>query len=161
MANLITGLKILCSILLLFFPAFSTAFYVLYLTSGVSDMVDGFVARKTNSESDFGSKLDTVADLVFVASCMLIILPEIELPVWLWIWIGVIAAIKIINIVSGYVCRKKFIAEHTLANRITGILLFLLPLTLTFIDLRLSASLVCTVATFASIQEGHLIRTGR
>ena len=46
-------------------------------------------------------------------------------------------------------------------NKVTGILLFLLPLTLPVVELKYSAPLVCTVATFAAIQEGHYIRTGR
>ena len=44
-------------------------------------------------------------------------------------------------------------------NKITGFLLFALPLTVTIIDLRYSAVIVCTVATFAAIQEGYFIRT--
>ena len=46
LANDITIIRILCSIALLFFSAFSVAFYVLYITSGISDMVDGWVARR-------------------------------------------------------------------------------------------------------------------
>ena len=46
MANIITIIRILCSIALLFFPAFSPVFYVLYITAGVSDMVDGWFARR-------------------------------------------------------------------------------------------------------------------
>ena len=49
---------------------------------------------------------------------------------------------------------------HTVMNRVTGVLLFALPLTLSFINLNYSGTIVCTVATFAAIQEGHLIRTG-
>ena len=66
-ANILTGFRILGSILLFFFPVFSEAFYGIYLLCGFSDMIDGTIARKTNSTSEFGSKLDTVADLVFVA----------------------------------------------------------------------------------------------
>jgi CDP-diacylglycerol--glycerol-3-phosphate 3-phosphatidyltransferase len=50
--------------------ALSPWFCVLYISAGVSDMVDGWVARKTNTVSDFGSKLDTVADIFFVAVCL-------------------------------------------------------------------------------------------
>ena len=64
-ANIITGFRILCSILLMFFPVFSAQFYITYLLCGVSDMVDGTVARKTNSISEFGARFDTVADFVF------------------------------------------------------------------------------------------------
>ena len=42
-------------------------------------------------------------------------------------------------------------------NKATGALLFLLPLTVSCIDLRYTAPIVCAVATFAALQEGHLI----
>ena len=70
-----------------------------------------------------------------------------------------IAVIKAINIISGFICQKRFVALHTVMNKVTGILLFLLPLTLSFIELKYSAPAVCAVATFAAIQEGHCIRT--
>ena len=57
--------------------------------------------------------------------------------------------------------HKAFVAVHTAMNKVTGLLLFLLPLTWTFIDLKYSGAFVSAVATFAAIQEGHFIRTGR
>lgn len=158
MANIITCIRILCSIALLFCPAYSVAFYALYITAGVSDMIDGWVARKTNTASEFGAKLDTMADIVFVIVCLFKLLPVMDIPVWLYVWIGVIAFIKVINIVSGYVVRKQFVSVHSVMNKVTGALLFLLPLTLSFIDLKHSATVVCIIATFAAIQEGHFIR---
>ena len=161
MANIITFVRILCSIAILFCPVFSVAFYSLYITAGLTDMIDGRVARKTNTVSEFGAKLDTVADFVFVVVCLVKLLPIMDFPSWLYIWIGVIALIKIINIVSGYVIQKQFVTIHGLMNKVTGLLLFILPLTLSFINLRYSAVMVCLVATFAAIQEGHFIRTKR
>ena len=160
-ANLITGTRILCSIALLFCQTFSSPFFALYVIAGLSDMIDGTVARKTNTASEFGAKLDTVADFALVAACLIKLVPVLELPVWLLIWIGGIALIKMLNIVSGCVIRKKLVTAHTVMNKVTGVLLFALPLTLRIIDLRISGSLVCAVATFAAIQEGHYIRTGR
>ena len=161
MANIITGCRILGSILLLFFPAFSSWFYFLYLFCGFTDMIDGSIARKTNSSSELGARLDSVADFTFVVVCLVKLLPMMQLPGWIWIWIAVIAAIKIINVSSGFVCKKRFVVEHTIMNKVTGLLLFLLPLTLAFIDLRYSATVICCIATFAALQEGYLIRTGR
>lgn len=134
---------------------------MLYVTAGLTDMIDGTVARKTNTVSAFGTKLDTIADIVFVAVCLIKLLPILDIPVWLWIWIAAIALIKVINMISGYVTQKKWIAPHTVMNKVTGALCFLLPLTLSFIDLKYSAIVVCAAATFAAIQEGHYIRTGR
>lgn len=160
MANGITGIRIVCSIALLFCPAFSPAFYTLYIIAGVSDMIDGTVARKMGTVSEFGSRLDTMADFILVIACLIKLLPVLHVPTWLIIWIIIIAVIKAINLVSGYVLRRNIVALHTVMNRVTGILLFALPLTLSFIHLNYSGAIVCAVATFAAIQEGHLIRTG-
>ena len=153
-ANVLTGCRILGSVLLLFFPTFSVGFYIIYFFCGFSDMVDGTIARKTNSTSKFGSKLDTIADLIFVAVSLYKLLPAIHIPQWLWIWGGVIAVIKISNIIRGYISKKQFISLHTAMNRVTGLLLFLLPLTLPFVELKYTAIIVCSIATLSAIQEG-------
>lgn len=160
MANIITCVRIICSAALLFCPAFSPEFYVLYTIAGVSDMADGAVARKMGKVSGFGSKFDSAADLVFVIVCLIKLIPVIHAPNWLIIWIIVIAVIKAINLISGAVRRKKIVVLHTTMNKVTGILLFVLPLTLSVVDLRYSGAIVSAVATFAAIQEGHLIRRG-
>lgn len=161
MANLITSLRIICSIALLFCSPLSASFYALYITAGITDMIDGTVARKTNTVSEFGSKLDTFADFVFVIVCLIKLLPTLNVETWMYIWIAVIAVIKVINIVSGYAIQKKLVAVHSVMNKVTGALLFVLPLTLPFINLKYSALVVCFVATFAAVQEGHFIRTGK
>ena len=160
MANSITGIRIVCSIALLFFPAFSPVFFTLYIIAWVSDMIDGTVARKTGTVSEFGSKLDTLGDLILVIVCLIKILPVLHVATWLIIWIIFIAVIKVINLLSGYVLRKEIVVLHTVMNRVTGALLFALPLTLSFIALNYSGAVVGAVATYAAIQEGHLIRTG-
>ena len=157
MANIITCIRILCSIGLLFVPVFSPAFYVLYLIAGVSDMIDGTVARKTGTAGEFGSKLDTAADIVMAAVCLIKMIPVLGIPAWLIIWIAVIALIKVISIFYGFATRKEFIASHTVMNKATGLALFLLPLTLSVIDLKYSGMFACALATFAAIQEMHCI----
>ena len=161
MANIITSIRILCSIALLFCPVQSFEFYALYLTAGFTDMIDGTVARKTNTASEFGSKLDTVADFIFIMVCLIKLLPKMDIPDWIYLWIAIIAVIKGINVIFGYVVHKKLVAVHTVTNKATGALLFILPLTLTIIDLKYSTIVVCAVATFAAIQEGYLIRSRR
>ena len=161
MANVITGLRILVSAVLVFCPVFSQIFYVLYLIAGLSDMVDGIIARKTNSVSEFGSRFDGVADFVFVAVCLIKILPVMDIPIWLYVWTAVIFFVKIINIILGYALHKRFIAVHTTMNKVTGVLLFIVPLTLSIVPLIYTGIPICSVATFAAVQEGHFIITGR
>ena len=161
MANIITGIRIVLGFALLFLPAFSPGFYALYITAGITDMADGAVARRTGTVSEFGSRLDTAADIVFAAVCMIKLLPVLEIPAWLLMWIAVIAVIKAANIAVGFIRRKGFVSVHSVMNKVTGGLLFVFPLTPAFIDLRYSAAVVCTIATIAAVHEGYLIRTGR
>ena len=103
MANIITGIRIVLSVVMMFCQALSPTFYALYIAAGISDMIDGAVARKTGAVSELGSRLDTIADIVFVAVCLIKLLPVLHVPLWLYIWIAVIAFIKVANIAVGFV----------------------------------------------------------
>ena len=161
MANAVTFFRMAAGIVLLFCPVFSPAFYVFYIAAGLSDMLDGFAARRTNTVSRFGARLDTMADFVLVVVCLIKLFPILSIPAWLYGWIGLIALIKAVNIISGFAVQKRFAAVHSVMNKATGALLILLPLTIRVVPLKYSAVVVCAAATLAAIQEGHFIRTGR
>lgn len=160
-ANIITSTRILFSITLIFFSPLSAQFIILYLFCGFSDMLDGTIARKINGVSKFGAKLDTASDLIFVVVSLFKFLPIMGLPMWLMIWVTVIAIIKISNIAWGFIREKQFMSLHTIMNKITGFLLFLLPLTLPFVGPIYSLAVVCFVATLSALQEGYYIGTKR
>ena len=135
-------------------------FWTLYLLCGLSDVLDGAVARSTGTVSRLGERLDTIADIIFVAVWIVLFIPAIDVGRWLWIWTGVIALIKVVNVISGLAMKKGFVAKHTPANKATGLLLFLLPMVILLEVIKVPyIVLVCLLATFAAIQEGHLIRT--
>ena len=104
-----------------------------------------------------GSKLDTVADLVFLTVCLIKQLPVLNVPLWVWIWTGAIAIIKLRNIAIGYIKDRELISVQSVMNKVTGGMLFLFPLTLAFVDLRYGAVAVCAIATFAAVQEGFIV----
>ena len=124
-------------------------------------MIDGTIARKTKSVSELGARLDTVADSVFVAVCFVKILPLMEFPTWLWNWIVIIAIIKIGNVVWGLISNKKLVSIHTILNKVTGFILFLLPLTFSFIEQIYSSAVVCFMATVSAINEVYYTRMDR
>ena len=156
-ANLLTGSRLFCSVVLLFCPVFTVGFSVLYLYCGFTDMVDGTVARKTNAASEFGAKLDTAADMVFLTAALVKILPSVSLPLWMWIWIGLIGLMKISSIAAAVVSGKKEILPHTVMNKVTGLLLFLLPMMRPFSVFHDCSIIVCIIATFAALQERYLL----
>ncbi|MBR5157479.1 MAG: CDP-alcohol phosphatidyltransferase family protein [Clostridia bacterium] len=155
MANIVSSCRILLSITLLFCPVFSVGFYCTYILCGFTDMVDGVVARKTNSVSEFGARLDTTSDFIFFSVTFIKLLPIIHIPKWIWVWIVVIAIIKIFNVILGFIYTKKLISLHTVMNKITGLLLFLIPPALQFVEIKYSLIAVCIVATISAIQEGY------
>ena len=159
-ANGITLFRILCSFALLFCMPLSLPFYAFYTAAGLSDIFDGIIARKTNTATKFGAKLDTLADIIFDAVVLMKLLPILKLPVWIIVWVGVIALIKLVNIVIGYIRRHTLTAVHSVINKVTGALVFILPFTLTIIDIRYTAVLVCLVATAAAIMESRTVITG-
>ena len=154
-ANIITGSRIVLSLPILLIPLSSAWFYALYLLCGLSDMIDGTVARKTNSATQFGARLDTLSDFVFMTVVLIKFVPQLPIPAWLWIWIGVIAMMKLGNVVLGFVRMRKLISPHTVLNKITGLLLFLLPVTISFVDLTHTLPIVCAVATVAAMHEWY------
>ena len=157
--NTITALRFLGAVCLLLCNPADAVFWVIYGLCGISDMIDGYLARKLNAETKAGAVLDSVADVCFVACCAIRLIPIIQIPTWLWIVAGVIVAIKIVNQVSALIVCKRFCFPHTKANKLTGLLLFLsVPAMFWSI---VPIAFVAGVATFAAVQEGHFIRTGR
>ena len=159
-ANIITGSRIIFCLLLLHIPLSSAWFYILYLFCGVTDMIDGAIARKTGAVSQFGARLDTVADFIFVLVCGVKILPLMQIPVWLWRWITIIAIVKLFNVALVFIRKKKLISIHSVLNKITGFALFLLPLTMTLAPTTYSVAAICVLATLAAMQEVCFINKG-
>ena len=155
--NIISALRILGAVSLLFFNPANVAFWVIYGLCGISDMLDGFLARKLHAESKTGAVLDSVADICFVACCAIRLIPAVQIPTWLWVWAGVIAAIKVINQVSALIVCKHFCFPHTKANKLTGLLLFITVPTVFWSVVPFA--FVAGVASLAAVQEGHFIIT--
>lgn len=159
--NFITALRFLGALGLLFSDVGGVAFWVIYFACGLSDMVDGFLARKLHCESKTGALLDSLADLAFVVSCCIKLIPVLVLPLWLWLWGAAIIVIKVINQISAIVMYKKCLFPHTIANKAAGLLLFVgVPLTVS-LESVVPMVIIAIVATFAAVQEGHFIRTGQ
>lgn len=158
---IVTSLRILGAEAMLFLHANGFVFWTIYALSGISDMLDGYLARRLHCESESGARLDSVADILFTGACIWKLIPEITLPLWAWIWIAVIAAIKIINVISSLVMHRKIVLPHTRMNKLTGLMLFILIPLVFRTERMIIVAILCSVAIVAAIEEGHLIRTGR
>ena len=157
--NILSSLRIVGTVVLLLSDVSSILFGVLYIVCGISDIADGWLARKLKCVTKTGALLDSLADICFVACLCLFLLPILDLPQWLWLWAGVIVAIKVVNQISALVMYGHCCFPHTTANKATGFLLFIaVPMTLLSI---IPITIVAAIATFAAVEEGHFIRTRR
>lgn len=152
-ADTITISRILFSVLLLVFPPYSFSFAVLYLLCGATDVLDGFAARKLHTESEKGAMLDSVADLLFALIYAVRILPLLSIPFRIWIWAAIIAVAKVAGIITISQKAHRLLIEHSFGNKLTGLLIFLLPLSTCIVDVRYGATLVCVTATVTVIKE--------
>ena len=155
--NILSSLRIVGAVALLLSNVPGILFWMLYIVCGISDIADGWLARKLKCVTKKGALLDSLADICFVACCAWKLLPILELPQWLWLWAGVIVAIKVVNQFSTLVMYGHCCFPHTLANKWAGFLLFIaVPMTFWSI---IPITIVASVATFAAIHENYFIRT--
>lgn len=134
--NLITTLRIALSVAMLFAASLPAAFFTLYTICGISDILDGFIARRFKLESKLGALLDSIADIVFMVAVIVSLRHILYLVLTEFTFvlpsIIVIFTVKIAAYTVGAVKFKRFTPLHTILNKATGALLFLLPYFFTF-----------------------------
>ena len=151
--NCITGLRIVGAALLGFTVPFSRDFFILYALCGVSDMLDGYAARKLNAVTKGGQVLDSVADALLIGVLLGKLLPLIRVPAWALVWAGGVALVRIASLCVGFVRYHAFAWLHTWANKLTGGALFAFPLLYVCLGMSATACLLCSVASLSAIEE--------
>ena len=153
--NAITFTRLVGAILLIFLKPLGSVFLVIYSISGFTDAIDGFVARKMGGETDFGSKLDSVADLTFYTVMMLKILPFLvaELPGIIWYCVGAILIFRVFIYVVNAFKDRKFLTSHSYLNKASGLMMFALPYFIKTKYLEPYAWMVVGITGVAAIYE--------
>lgn len=151
LANYITMSRIIIAIVLLCFSTVNSIFIILYTIGGITDMIDGVIARKMKISSELGSRLDTVADLIFGILIFKILIPYLVFP-YLW-WFIVIAILKISAVFINFIKYNKVIIIHTYFNKLTGFLLFIFIYLISFKNIDIYLILIGLIATITSLEE--------
>ena len=153
-ADTLTALRLAAAPLLLF-PLKTLWFLTIYTLAGVTDALDGWLARKTGKTSDFGAKLDSVADLAFYCVLMIRLYPVLwqRLPREVWYAVGVILLVRLAAYAVAAVKYHRFASLHTCLNKLTGGAVFLLPYVLAASTGVGYGWTVCVLAFAASVEE--------
>lgn len=151
--NIITSLRMALSLALLFFRPFEFTFVLLYLLCGFSDIADGFFARRLHAQSRRGALLDSIADVVFLLTAVIKLVPTVAVPVWAWLWAGAIAVLRVFSAIVGAVRFHRAAFSHTLMNKAVGMLLFCLPPIHFLVNSEAVIVVACAAAAAASAEE--------
>ena len=107
--HIITSLRILLSGMLLGIEPFSPFFLLIYFLCGLSDICDGYLARRLHVASDFGTLLDSLADLFFICISMFIFVPLFKWQEWMIDILVMISIGRMITIVIGFYRYRQFV----------------------------------------------------
>lgn len=153
--NIITCVRILGTVALVFIEPFCVAFYVIWTICGVSDVLDGTVARMLKKESKFGARLDSIADIMFYLLMLYRVLPTLiaVLPRWIWIIVCAIALTRIGAYVTALIKFKRFASLHSYLNKLSGFMLFLVPYFIFMSWFWIYCVVLCGIGLASSIEE--------
>lgn len=151
--NYITLIRVLGTAGLLFTEPFSAPFFLLYIVCGLSDVLDGYIARKMNAASRFGQVLDSISDLLFVSVVLAIMISAVQFPTWAIYWIVIIATVRLISIMIGFVKYRRLAFLHTYANKAAGAALFFFLFLFDIFEVDITIILICSIGSISAIEE--------
>ena len=87
---------------------------VIFITAGITDILDGYFARSLGQQSSFGRMLDPIADKLLVASCLLMLAADETIKGWS-LWAAIVILCREI-LVSGL---REYLAELRVSVPVT------------------------------------------
>jgi len=151
--NALSISRLILCLPLLFLTPLSGWFLLVYTIAGVTDMIDGPLARHTKKVTRFGANLDAIADMLFIFVVLFRILPILQLRSFEYIWIVVVILMKFLSLFVGYMRHKELVFLHTFANKFMVLSLFAFPLFALFVDLNDVMLPLLIIATIALTED--------
>ncbi len=129
--NILSSLRILGAIAIIFLKPLSLPFFIVYGVAGITDVLDGFIARKFNLQSRIGSVIDSIADWSLLLIMAIRVLPYLLgiLEWWNWVIILVPFVFHMTAYVVCFIKFRCFSSVHTFMNKLMSAVIFLYPFT--------------------------------
>jgi len=151
--NILSIIRLLSIIPLLLFTPLEWPFMTVYVIAGVSDMLDGPIARKFKVTSEFGAKLDSIADVSLVLVVLFRLMPLIEISTAITIWIFVAIATKFTAAFIGFIKYKQLVILHNYANKFFIFALFFFPVLYLYFEANHILTVMIILAMLAFGEE--------
>ena len=153
--NILSYARIAGTIWLILMKPLTPLFLTIYTITGVTDVLDGAIARKYGTTSEKGAKLDSIADLLFYTLILIRIFPVmwVTLPKKIWIMVGTILLVRFVSYGTAAKKYHRFASLHTYLNKVTSLMVFLVPYAIISPAAIPYCWSVCVVAMIGSIEE--------
>ena len=152
-ANVLSMCRIIIASVLLWYSDITAGFLRLFCLAGLTDLLDGPIARLTNSVSELGSKLDTYGDvLTYTAIAKILLFKEKIKKKYLVIAVCAGAAL----LISAFIGLKRFgtfFFIHTISGKLLGLGCFLLPFSAFMNTLNILAPLICLILIVLALES--------
>lgn len=153
LANIVTASRMVLAAALFLTPVFSTGFWICYLCGGLSDLLDGPIARMLKQTSSAGARLDSIADLAFAVAIAAAVIKNVALPEWIWLLAALTVLLRCAGYGIGFYKYRAFSALHTYMNKAAGALIFAFPLLFTLLGLETAGAILCLTALISALEE--------
>lgn len=116
----------------------NTTGFVLFVLAGITDYLDGAIARSRGLITDFGKLMDPLADKIMMASAFILLVPEGAFPAWVAVAIisreFAITGLRLLAANKGRVLPSESLGKHKTAWQIIAVAFFLVLLSLKEIE---------------------------
>lgn len=155
LANSLTISRMLLSGLLIFLINQPACFIVIYSLAGLTDVLDGPIARKSGYAGELGARLDSIADMIMFGVI------TIAFIVWsgpglhgLLPYLYAALAIRILALLCAVWRFRTLAMIHTWGNKVTGLLVFVAPFVLLWPSyVPIVFRIVCLVSLLSGLEE--------
>ncbi len=129
--NILTLFRIACIpliVLLLFFPHKATSFMaaLVFGLASISDLLDGFLARRRQMVTTLGQFLDPLADKLIVSAALIMLIPLGRVPAWMVVVIVgrelAITGLRSVAVSEGQVISASELGKKKMVFQIVAIL---------------------------------------
>ena len=158
--NLISCSRIALSVVLLFLIDKPVLFTIVYFLCGISDIMDGYLARSLNAKTTLGIKLDSLGDFIFYIVWLFVLLAYVDNgnSGLIIVCVVIVAIIRATNLTITRIKFKQWNVIHTIGNKLTGLVLFiLLPICSIANNIPFRSIIIVSIIAFLSALEESVI----
>jgi cardiolipin synthase (CMP-forming) len=134
---------------------------IIFALSGISDGLDGFLARILNQQTELGAYLDPIADKALIISCFVILSIKHIIPGWLSVIVVSRDCIILLGVAVLAIMSVSFKIQPTMISKMTTVLqLLTVFLVLAFHSLSLQVDLQAVLWGFYVVTAILTIASG-